>query len=194
MKTGAPAMTRIKAPRPGPRVAGVPRWIRWAAWASVLAPVPSGAWRLALAAGAPLGFSADRLRGIGVPGWASLYVVGLSVVSVGLACLALGLIRPWGEVFPQWVPALGGRNVPALAAVIPAGLAAVLLTAICVEGAAGWGNQFDVTGSPSGGAAALMTTVYAPMLAWGPLLGIVTVAYYIRRRNHSPTSRAGEIT
>src|SRR5262245_20016761 len=92
MKTGAPAMTRIKAPRPGPRVAGVPRWIRWAAWASVLAPVPSGAWRLALAAGAPLGFSADRLRGIGVPGWASLYVVGLSVVSVGLACLALGLI------------------------------------------------------------------------------------------------------
>jgi len=77
------------------------RWIRWAAWASVLAPAPSGAWRLALAAGAPLGFSAERPRGIGVPGWASLYAAGLSVVSVALACLALGLIRPWGEVFPQ---------------------------------------------------------------------------------------------
>jgi len=31
-----------------------------------------------------------------------------------------------------------------------------------------------------------MTTAYAPTLAWGPLLGILTVAYYIRRRNHSP--------
>jgi len=133
-----------------------------------------------------MGFSADRLRGIGVPGWASLYVAGLSLVSVGLACLALGLIRPWGEVFPRWIPVLGGRNVPTMAAVIPAGLAAVLLTVICAGGAAGWSHEFGVAGSPSGGAAALMTTVYAPMLACGPLLGIVTAAYYLRRRNHSP--------
>jgi hypothetical protein len=33
MRIGARAMTRIKALRPGSAVAGVPRWIRWAAWA-----------------------------------------------------------------------------------------------------------------------------------------------------------------
>jgi hypothetical protein len=31
-------------------------------------------------------------------------------------------------------------------------------------------------------ATAVMTLAYAPMLAWGPLLLLVTAAYYVRRR------------
>jgi hypothetical protein len=168
---------------------GVPGWLRWAAYGAVLAPLPSALWRLGLAAGLPMGFSPDRLAAMDVPGWGSLDVVGLSLVSMGLALLALGLLRPWGEVVPGWIPLLGGRRVPPLAAVLPAGLAAVLLTVGTVAGAAGWSREFDVAGSPAGAAAWLMTAAYAPLLAWGPLLGATTLAYWLRRRRPAVSVR-----
>jgi hypothetical protein len=180
--TGAAAA--LRSPRPG-----APRWVRWVTYAAVLAPLPSALWRLGLAAGLSMGFSDQRLRGLDVPGWGSLYIVTLSVVSMGLALLALGLIRPWGEVVPGWIPVLGGRWVPPLTAVLPAGLAAVLLTVLTVTGATGWSREFDVAGSPSGAAATLMTAAYLPLLAWGPLLGVTTLAYWRRRR--SPGSNGG---
>jgi hypothetical protein len=171
------ATATLQPPRPG-----VPWWLRWVTYASILAPLPSAVWRLGLAAGLPMGFSAERLRALDVPGWGSLYIVGLSVGSMGLALLALGLIRPWGEVVPDWIPLLGGRRVPPLVAVLPAGLAAVLLTVLTVAGAAGWSREFDVAGSPTGATAWLMTAAYAPLLAWGPLLGLSTFSYHCRRR------------
>jgi hypothetical protein len=167
----------LRPPRPG-----VPRWVRWVTYGAVLAPLPSAVWRLGLAAGLSMGFSPERLHALEVPGWASLYVAGLSVVSMGLALLALGLIRRWGEDVPDWVPMLGGRRVPPLAAVIPAGLAAVVLTVMTVTGAAGWGGELDVAGSPTGAAAWVMTAAYLPLLAWGPLLAVTTLAYWLRRR------------
>jgi hypothetical protein len=135
-----------------------------------------------------MGFSAERLHGLDVPGWGSVYVVGLSAASMGLALLALGLIRPWGEVVPGWMPLLGGRRVPPLAAVIPAGLAAVLLTVLTVAGAMGWSREMHLAGSPGGAAAGLMTAAYLPLLTWGPLLGLTTLAYYLRRLGASPAS------
>ena len=44
-----------------------------------------------------------------VTGWEAVYVLGLSVVTEGLALLTLGLVRPWGERFPRrFVLALAG--------------------------------------------------------------------------------------
>jgi hypothetical protein len=177
--------TRPFPPPPGPGSAArpaVPRWVRWATYASILAPLPSALWRLGLAAGLSMGFSDERLRALDVPGWGSLYVAGLSLLTMGLALLALGLIRPWGEVVPGWVPVLGRRRVPPVAAVLPAGLAAVVLTVLTVTGVPGWSQEFAVPGSPSGAAAGLMTAAYAPLLAWGPLLGVASFAYHRRRR------------
>jgi hypothetical protein len=177
--------TRPSPRRPEPGTTAdqeVPRWVRWATYGSILAPLPSAVWRLGLAAGLSMGFGADRLHALDVPGWGSLYVAGLSVLSMGLALLALGLIRPWGELVPGWVPVLGGRRVPPVAAVLPAGLAAVLLTVMTVASAPGWSQEFAVPGSPSGAAAWLMTAAYSPLLAWGPLLGVATLAYHRRRR------------
>jgi hypothetical protein len=171
------------APARRPPRQEVPRWLRWVTYGAILAPLPSALWRLGLAAGLSMGFSTQRLHGLDVPGWGSLYVAGLSMVSMGLALLALGLIRPWGEVVPGWIPILGGKRVPPLAAVLPAGLAAVLLTVLTVAGAAGWNREFDVPGSPTGAAAGLMTAAYAPLLAWGPLLAVTTLAYWLRRRS-----------
>ena len=180
-QTGVGAAGAAAILRPPPRP-GVPRWVRWVTYGAILAPLPSAVWRLGLAAGLPMGFSAERLAALEVPGWGSFYVAGLSLVSMGLALLALGLIRPWGEVVPGWIPVLAGRRVTPMAAVIPAGLAAVLLTVVTVAGAAGWSREFEVAGSPTGAAAGLMTATYAPLLAWGPLLGVTTLAYHRRRR------------
>ena len=174
------------APQP-PRPA-VPRWVRLVTYAAVLAPLPSALWRLGLAAGLSMGFSAGRLGGLDAPGWGSLYVVCLSAVSMGLSLLTLGLIRPWGEVVPGWIPILGGRRVAPLAAVIPTGLAAGLLSMLTVTGAAGWSQEMQVAGSPTGPAAALMTAAYAPLLAWGPLLAVTTLAYWLRRRRQPLTT------
>jgi hypothetical protein len=36
--------------------------------------------------------------------------------------------RRWGDIFPGWVPNLGGSRVPPLLAIVPASIAAILLT------------------------------------------------------------------
>ena len=36
--------------------------------------------------------------------------------------------------------------------------------------------------APHGLAGVIMTLAYAPMLAWAPLLLLITAAYYVRRR------------
>jgi hypothetical protein len=55
-------------------------------------------------------------------------MIVLSIVSELLAFSAVGLVSTWGEVFPRWIPVLGGRRVPTLAAVVPAALGTVVLT------------------------------------------------------------------
>src|SRR5438067_2099990 len=44
------------------------------------------------------------------------------------SALTFGLIRPWGEVFPRWIPLLRGRRVPILLAFVPAVAVAILVT------------------------------------------------------------------
>lgn len=56
--------------------------------------------------------------------WAGL---GLAVSAALGAWLTCGLVRPWGEVFPRWLPWLRGRRVPIRAAVVPGLLVAVMV-------------------------------------------------------------------
>jgi hypothetical protein len=104
------------------------RWVTAAAYAVPLCILPSALWRLTVALnGGPersgnCGGSADR--GL------QLYLVGLSAGSLVLGLLTVGLVRPWGEVFPRWWEILR------------------------------W---------------------YAPLIAWPPLLGVVTLDYWRRR-------------
>jgi hypothetical protein len=106
----------------------------------------------------------------------------LSVVSECLALLTLGLVRPWGEVVPRWIPLLGGRRVRPAAAVVPALLGAAGLLGLCAWSLyaqyAGLGEGLD--GSPFQDV--LLVVCYAPLLAWPPLLAAVTIAYHRRRR------------
>ncbi|GAA3371934.1 hypothetical protein GCM10020367_24740 [Streptomyces sannanensis] len=157
----------------------VPRWAVLAAHAVPLITLPSGLWRLALVAGLPVLELPTEGGTIGVG--ESLYIVSLSLVSEALALLTLGLVRPWGETVPRWIPLLGGRRIPPLAAVIPA-----LTGAAGLLGLVGWftyaqyaGLGDGLTGSPA--QKALLTVCYVPLLAWAPLLIAVTVAYHRRR-------------
>ncbi|KAB1909939.1 hypothetical protein [Micromonospora sp. AMSO31t] len=152
----------------------------WAVRAAHLIPLlvlPSGLWRIALVAGLPIGSPVDPGPG------ESVYIVSLSLVSEGLALLSLGLVRPWGEVFPGWLPLVGGRRVPPPFAVTVATTGAVALTLIWAYAA--WGlpaNGNDLNFTPAG--FALLLACYAPLLLWGPLLLALAWSYH---RRHSPT-------
>ncbi|WP_242910652.1 hypothetical protein [Actinomadura terrae] len=191
--------TRPPARRPNPVVAafvklhgrpveGAQRWAVLAAYATTLVVLPSCLWRLAFGAfDLPIvehrevsGDMDDDLPGW-LPGW--VYMVLLSAVSEALAFLAVGLVNRWGEVVPKWVPFWGGRRIPPLAAVIPAGLGASLLIANSFFALffAESNENFDKTFAHEW-QLNLLRVCYAPLLAWGPLLAVLTVAYYVRRR------------
>ncbi|HEY1641790.1 MAG TPA: hypothetical protein VGG35_13955 [Streptosporangiaceae bacterium] len=176
-------------------VAGVPRWARAAALAVPLTVLPASLWRIAvctfhapIASGGP-GF-ADAPSGLpGVP--LGLYVILLSVASELLAFTAVGLVAAWGETVPHRIPVLGGRRVPPLAAMLPAGLGAAVLTLLWTWTAIMMCQGLTISGHPQGPDAPLsfgdwqgLTAVaaYAPLLLWGPLLAALTVSYGKRRR------------
>lgn len=93
------------APVPPP-----PRWAVLAAHLTALVVLPSGLWRIALVLGHPAGYTEAGFE----PFTAvddKVWMLALSVVSELVALLTLGLVRPWGEVVPHWIPLIGGRRV-----------------------------------------------------------------------------------
>lgn len=167
------------------------RWARLAAHAVPLTVLPSGLWRVAMACGVPVGFSEEWLAAAGIPGWnwATFWPLTLTLLAECLALLTLGLVRPWGETVPRWVPVLGGRRIPPLAAILPAAVGAAILCAITTTGGVLW--AMGVMGAPmdtpsAGWGVAIFAGCYAPLLAWGPLLAAVTVHYAHRRAASGP--------
>ncbi|MEU6180173.1 hypothetical protein [Streptomyces coeruleorubidus] len=161
--------------------AGVSRRMRLAAYAVPLAVLPSSIWRL------PAAFDDGIALG------ERAYVLSLSIVSELFAFTAIGLIARWGEVFPGWVPFLRGRRVPTMAGVIPAAIGATTLILLFtllfsvaeIRGTTIRGAELpDSYPSRAGGwEAAWFYLCYAPLILWGPLLAVLTVAYWQRRRN-----------
>lgn len=107
--------------------------------------------------------------------WAGL---GLAVSASLGAWLTCGLVRPWGEVFPRWLPGLRGRRVPVRLAVVPGLLVAVMVATASKD-------MFQSLGE--GGAMTAITDwplVTLPAFLW-PLwafaLAMATANYGIRR-------------
>ncbi|GAB2525584.1 hypothetical protein GCM10027267_22990 [Paramicrobacterium agarici] len=143
---------------------------------AVIIPLLYAAVRFAWSAGIPLGIEgqpfAPGLTSSGL--WSSGF--RLACVASGVAVLTLGLVQRWGDRFPRWVPALGGRRVPALLAAIPVTLGALVIFTggiSVVRLAATDGVSFAASWSTIG-----------PGLLW-PLWGIalaVALIEYLRRR------------
>ncbi|MEV6757088.1 hypothetical protein [Streptomyces sp. NPDC051214] len=111
------------------------------------------------------------------------YVLLLGAVAEGASYLTLGLVRPWGEVMPRWVPFLAGRPVNAHLAVATASLGA--LTVIVLWWVFFFGALLTSPGPhPDISAGAILfVAAYAPLLLWGPLLAAVTWSYHQRHRH-----------
>ncbi|GAA4930561.1 hypothetical protein ACFPM3_02665 [Streptomyces coeruleoprunus] len=155
-----------------------PRWAVWAAHLTTLVVLPSGLWRIALALGHPAGYTEEGFVPFQSP-TAKVYMVALSVVCEALAFLTVGLVRPWGETTPRWIPLIGGRTVRPMAAVIPAALGALALTVLWWNVPWWWTFPHD---DMTDTGKLVVGILYQPLILWGPLLGAVTVAYYRRRR------------
>lgn len=110
-------------------------------------------------------------------GW--IYLVALSVITEAAALLALGLVQPWGDAVPRWVPRIGGRPIPTRPVVWTASVGAVLLTLLWTQLLFWWAIPHpDMTAT----GANVVGLLYLPLVAWGPLLAAVTVSYSRRRR------------
>lgn len=108
-------MSKAAALHPESSATGIPLPSRWAARAAY-----------ASALSATLGFiPLHSVWALGIPLWVDenkfhdWYLVGggpylfvLSGLAVLAGVLALSLVRPWGLVFPRWVPLVAGQRVP----------------------------------------------------------------------------------
>ncbi len=157
--------------------------IRAAAYAVPLCVLPSAVWRLHAAL-----WTNNQACFSGSP-WEKPYIISLSVVSVTAACLTVGLVRRWGEVVPSWIPGIGGRAVPVRAATTAAGIGAGLIFLVYAYAVLNtvfrWREPPPLNPAcppPSQTPDAWIAyAAYAPLLLWGPLLLVVTLAYHHRR-------------
>ena len=140
--------------------------------------------------GANVGFAQAGLFRSNAAGTA--YVLGLESVQVLAGALCLGLIYPWGERVPHWVPCLGGREIPRILPLVVGGIGNALLyyinaTLVIRFGAVWLGLAEGQT--PADGMnhwqVAVLVAAYAPMLLlWAPALTVGLVGYGRRRAPH----------
>ena len=144
------------------------RWGRRATILAVVCPLPYAVLRMTWLTPWPqgLGEGNEEMLEDGV----RLFGVSLGLAAIGGAWLTLGLISRWGEVWPAWLPGLRGRPVPVLAAVVPASVVALALSAASIS---------LVVMSLRNDEGWLLLMIPAPV--WGPALGLGTYAYYRRR-------------
>lgn len=168
--------------------AGARTWGRWATFVAIAVPVVYAVTRYIWALGIPLGISEQLFREGQAVG---LWYLGAALASLALigAFLTLGLVRRWGETFPQWIPMVGRRRVPLALAIVPASLMTVLVTN---AGLMYW--RLTLTGGFQIGGIRLTIedswAALAPELlwpVWGVALGAATAAYYFRRRGACPS-------
>jgi len=162
--------------------ASAARWGRWGVGISIVAPLAYATTRLAWVLGIPFGISESLLRLVRSTGMLGA-AAGLASVAIGGAILTLGLVRPWGEVFPRWIPIVRGRRVPPALAIAPASLVAVLVFA------AGLGITRDVLRDGFSSADWIASAPGLLWPFWGIGLGAATLAYHYRRRG--PCGRCG---
>ncbi|MFD7383952.1 hypothetical protein [Streptomyces anulatus] len=172
----------------------VPRWAMRLAYALPLLLLPSCLWRLPFA----LHFEMGQVQDGGMPAyWLSVpYVLGLSVLTEVIAILTIGLVRGWGEAVPAWIPVIGGRRVRPMAAVVPAVLGGLILTALFTAVPVGGDRHLTLFGVVdsvayvNGAWKALATVCVTPIAAWGPITVALAIAYH-RRRSFSAFAVTG---
>jgi hypothetical protein len=159
------------------------RWGKPAVAVAVLVPVVYAVTRIAWALGYPLGITEAFFRqGVATGLW--LRGAALATLALAGAALTLGLAQRWSEVFPGWVPILGGRRVPRKLVIVPAvSVSIIVTTAGLMFVRAAIAGDFTlgthaVTWTENWGA--LWPELLWPV--WGVALAGATLAYHLRTR------------
>ncbi|NDI47021.1 hypothetical protein [Goekera deserti] len=174
--------------RPGARwtePAAALRWGRVATAIAVAGPLPYGLLRMSWLTPWPVGLLGTE--DVADPA-VRLFGLGLGAAALGGTVLTAGLLRPWGEVWPAWVPVLRGRAVPVRVPVVAGGLVAVVLLA-ATPGIVG--PALD--GLAAGDWQRASFLLLFPTLPWGLALAAAVTAYLLRRRGACAVCGAGEL-
>src|SRR5699024_967363 len=109
---------------------------------AVIVPVVYAVTRLGWFLGIPVGISEEFLTS-----FEHITPIGAGLATFGLlgAVLTTGLVRPWGEVWPRWVPFLRGRPVPVRLPVY-----AAVAVAVPIASAGGMFIRLKLRGAPFG--------------------------------------------
>lgn len=150
-------------------------WGRVASWTAFACALPYGLVRMTwftpwTGVTGPVGDDFD----LSVRVWGLL--LGFAALGGGVLCL--GMTQRWGTRWPFWMPAVKGRPVPPLIAIVPASVMAVMFTFMAVPFVALAVRQD-----------ALEMIWSFPFFVWGPALGAATLAYAIRRGVVRPRTR-----
>ncbi|MEU8886347.1 hypothetical protein [Streptomyces sp. NPDC048442] len=177
------------------------RRVRLAARAGVIAFLPYAVMKTIWATGGTFAgvsgaevLAASRRNGASEL-WLALEARGLDPTALlaALGCLLLfALVRPWGEVFPRWIPFLAGRPVPRLLLLTPAVIGAATLLPYGLLGGgylvlASFGAVELTAGDFGPGADALLVgwMGLAGFTVYGAALAVATRSYWRRtRRRH----------
>jgi hypothetical protein len=163
--------------------------VRWIGYAGCLAWLPYAGAHLLAVAGVP---------GIEPHGDRPTYAMAVALCTgVGLAVfLLLGLVRPWGMVFPRWTILLAGRRVPRFLPIIPVwliaptfvlyGLGAAVYVGLVMGGVLRWHGHSGV-----GAVAVIGWAMPISFAGYGLALTVCAVSYQLRTRPtpaaHPPT-------
>lgn len=162
--------------RPGH--AGALRTGRYAVAVAVAVPVVYAVTRFGWLLGVPVGISDEFLAAV-----SPIAPIGAGLAALGLlgALLTVGLVRPWGEIWPRWVPFLRGRPIPerfpaytALAVSLPITSAGLMYVRKKLAG--------ERLGPPGADheLGAWLPEMLWPL--WGAALAVAALAYLARRR------------
>lgn len=173
---GTPGLDQV---RPVP-----PRLRQWT-YAAATIPiagftVPHLFWTFGVPLGIPSDMLDDAANSLGLAEGLTLSLAPM----IGSA-LTIGLICRWGQVLPAWVPLIGRRGVPPMAALIPAATIALALTCYGIiglvimahalaTGASSWADFVE------GWAVNLTEVVF---LVWGVALSVAIREYHVMRSN-----------
>lgn len=161
------------------------RTLSWSVAVAVICPLFYAVTRIAWALGIPLGLDADFLDRI-QPIVNNGLVLG--VLAIGGAVLTVGLLRPWGEQFPRWLPFMGGKPVPVRFATRFAFAVAFLVAAAGAYFVRIMATGAEISMAPEG--AETEWGAWLPEMLW-PLWALalaVAAAAYAERRRRSTTA------